>query len=73
MDIELLTATRQVKLALITMRHRQARLETTRSKLSRHYNRLNHTRATIGLLEELAGMMIQDPDHWDDEPELAPF
>lgn len=72
-DIQLVAARSQVRLALMAMEQRRKILAKLESKLSRHYNRVAHTEATIILMEELLGMMLQDPDHWDDEPELVPF
>ena len=72
-DTELTVATGHVRGALLVMKHRRTRLETTKTKLSRHYNTLIHTEATINLLHELEGFLIQDPDNWDDEPESVPF
>lgn len=73
MDIELRNATSQLRLALLSMQHRHKRLVATTERKSRHYNRLQHTAAAVSLLEELLGMLLQDPDHWDDEPESVPF
>lgn len=73
MDSELATAQAHIKLAYQVLEHRLKRLESTRSKLSRHYNRLAHTRAMIELLQQIAGLVHQDPDLWDDEPESIPF
>lgn len=73
MDTELSVAISHVTLARKVMEARAKRLAETRTKLSRHYNRVRHTKAMIDLLEELGGVLEQDPDKWDDEPELIPF
>lgn len=73
MDVELTQAAGQLRLALLVLQHRRKRLQNTKTKLSRHYNRVQHTEALIGLLEELNGLVLQDPDNWDSEPELVPF
>lgn len=73
MDKELQQATSQLRLALMCLQQREKRLQNTGRKLSRHYNRVQHTQAMIGLLEEILGVALQDPDVWDDEPDLVPF
>lgn len=73
MDSELAAARASIKLALQALEARRKRLENTRSKLSRHYNRVQHTAAMIGLLEQVAGVLLHDPDLWDDEPDSVPF
>ena len=73
MDTELQAATSTLRLSLMAMQQREKRLKKTVSKLSRHYSRVAHTGAAIALLEQLLGMMLQDPDHWDDEPDVIPF
>lgn len=73
MDVELQQATGQLRLALMAMQHRNIRLQGTSTRYSRHYNKLAHTVAAISLLEELLGMLLQDPDNWDIEPEIVPF
>ncbi len=73
MDVHLSTAESRVHLALNNMHERERMLENKQAKLSRHYNRLQHTRIIIGLMSELLGVIKQDPDNWDDEPDLVPF
>lgn len=38
-----------------------------KSKLSRHYARVRHTRAMLSLVRELQEIVDQDPDLWRDE------
>lgn len=73
MDIELQQAQGQLRMALMCLQARDKRLRLMRSKWSRHYTRISHTKAMIGLLEELLGVVMQDPDVWDDEPDIVPF
>ncbi len=73
MDVHLSVAESRVHLALNNMHERARLLEKTRSKKSLHYNRVAHTKAIINLLSELLGVMKQDPDNWEDEPDLVPF
>ena len=73
MDVEYVTCRSKLQLALMAMRERERRLRRTRNRLSRHYNRLQHTVIVVALLEELLGVMEQDPDNWEDEPDLIPF
>lgn len=73
MDTELGVTMQHLKLAIACMDARHTRLSNSRTKLSRHYNKLQHTRAALQLLEEVLGMLYQDPDRWDDEPDLVPF
>lgn len=73
MDIELAAARANLKLAEQALTIRRKRLENTTTKLSRHYNTVQHTEALIGLLQELRGLLEQDPQKWDDEPDLVPF
>lgn len=73
MDTELKAASSHIKLALLVLREREKRLANTRSKPSRHWNRVRHTAVLVSLIEELQGVVLQDPDNWDDEPEAVPF
>lgn len=73
MSNELVQARNQVRLALLIMVNRAKRLAEKRSKMSRHYNRVQHTNILIDLLQELLGVMSQDPDEWDNEPDKVPF
>lgn len=73
MDIEQSAAESHVKLAVMVMQSRHKRLTATTERYSRHYSKLAHTMAIIVLLEELQEMLLQDPDHWDDEKEDLPF
>jgi len=73
MDIHLQVLASHLRLAEMALEARTKGLENTRSKHSRHYNRVNHTAAMLSLVQELRGLALQDPDVWDDEPELVPF
>lgn len=73
MDIELKTAAMHLRLAALALTERGSRLESARTRMSRHYNRVQHTAALIALLEELRGVIQQDPDLWDDNPDDVPF
>lgn len=63
----------QLKLVQLVLEHRQKRLVSTTTKLSRHYSTLRHTDAMLAFLEEMQGVCQQDPTNWDDEPDLVPF
>lgn len=41
--------------------------------LSTYNARLTHTLAMYHLVQELRGMVEQDPDLWEDEPDIVPF
>lgn len=73
MDTELSVAKSHLTGAGLVLRHRHKRLENTRSRMSRHYNRLQHTDILISLIEEILGLIEQDPDMWDDNPDIVPF
>ncbi len=73
MDEYLAAVTSHLRLAEQTLHLRLAKLERIKSRDSRHYNRLQHTRSMLLLVQELRGMSMQDPDMWDDEPDLVPF
>lgn len=73
MDTELSAAESRVHLAIDALHHRQKRLDGTRSKTSRHYSRLAHTKAMIVMLSEVLDMVAEDPDNWKDEEEQVPF
>ena len=73
MDAEFSVAQSHLKLCRLALNQRLKTLEARTSKQSRHYNRLKHTRSMLVLLMELEGMVMQDPDLWDDEPDLVPF
>ncbi len=73
MDTELAAAESQLRLASKILHVRQMRLAKTTTRMSRHYNKVKHTDAMISLLEELRGFVLQDPDYWDEEPDLVPF
>lgn len=73
MDVELKQATGQVRSAILAMQHREKRLKNTTTKLSLHYTRLAHTTASVELLQEILGMLMQDPDLWTDEEPIIPF
>ena len=73
MDTELQVVADQLRLAEMALEHRLKKLENTRSKLSRHYNRVSHTTALLSLVQEMRGVVLQDPDVWDEEPDLVPF
>lgn len=72
-DNEITVAEAQLRSAKLVLEHRLKRLKNKRSKLSLHYNRLRHTQILLSLVEEVLGVIQQDPDHWDDEPDLVPF
>lgn len=72
-DAELKTAQQHIRLAMLVMANRKERLESVTTKLSRHYNKLNHTHAIFSLLYELDIALKQDPDNWEDNPEMVPF
>lgn len=73
MDIYLTAVQSHLKLARKTL---QARLKVVEKQstgmLYREWT-LAHTSAMLSYVEELEGMVIQDPENWDDEPDLAPF
>jgi predicted metal-dependent HD superfamily phosphohydrolase len=73
MDKELTWAHTQLGIAKQLLETRHTKLTSSRTKRSRHYNKVAHTQAMIGLMDELLGLMEQDPDRWDDEWELVPF
>lgn len=73
MDTYLHAAKSHYKLAHQVLQVRLDRLENSTTRLSRHYNKIQHTRAMLGLTEELLGLVSQDPDNWDEEPDLVPF
>lgn len=62
-----------LKLCRLLLEARLSKIENSKTKLSRDYNRMKHTRAMVGLIEELEGVVTQDPDNWDEEPESVPF
>lgn len=73
MDEYMQSVTSQLKLADLMLHARLAKLERQTDRPSRHYNRLQHTRSMLLLVQELRGMALQDPDMWEDEPDLVPF
>lgn len=73
MDNQLKLIEMMLKTAIGMAKSRQVDIESKPVGLSRRWSRLRHTEAIIGLLEELQGVVAQDPDHWDDDPELLPF
>lgn len=73
MDANLSVAESRVHLALNNMHDRLRLLEKISSKKSLHYNRVAHTKTIINLMSELLGVIKQDPDNWEDEPDLVPF
>ncbi len=73
MDADLSAANAHLYLTMLCLVARQSRLEKTTTRMSRHYSRIAHTVALIHLVEELQGLVQQDPDMWDDEPDLVPF
>lgn len=73
MDPYINAAASHLKLADNTLRARLDKLEKATTKTSRHYNKIQHTHSMISLIEELRGIVLQDPDMWDEEPDLVPF
>lgn len=73
MDADLSAANAHLRLAEMALAHRLAELEKSKSRMSRHYSRMAHTAALLILVNELQGLVAQDPDEWDEEPELVPF
>ncbi len=73
MDTDIRLVRGQLNTSLKMLKLRRQRLEESKQKLSRHFSKLAHTRAMEGLLEELLGLLHQDPDLWDDEPDIVPF
>lgn len=73
MDVELQAARSHARLMIAVLIAREKRLQQTKSKLSLHYNTVAHTRVLIGLVEELQGVLEQDPQMWEDEPDIVPF
>jgi predicted metal-dependent HD superfamily phosphohydrolase len=62
-----------LKRAVEAAEHRLNTLETTTTRMSRHYNKLTHTMTMLSLLQELVAIARADPDHWDDPDESLPF
>lgn len=73
MDAHITAVRSHLKLANAVLEERLRALETTRTRLSRHYSTVAHTRAMLTLVEELRGLAEQDPDMWDAEPDIVPF
>lgn len=73
MDEYYLAVQSYLKLADQALRARAARLSAETTKTSRFYNRVAHTRAMLEELEVLRGLLVQDPDNWDEEPDSVPF
>jgi len=57
----------------MALKQRSKKLENTRSKLSRHYNRVSHTVALLYMVEEVRRVVKEDPDNWDEVTEEEPF
>lgn len=73
MKVHLTQTMSHLQLCLIIMKDRRVRVERSAVGLLLRQHRLMHTDMAIALLEELLGMMHQDPDKWEDEPDLVPF
>lgn len=73
MDTYLLAVQSHLKLARKTLEGRLTQVEQTPVGLVRRQSRLDHTRAMLNYVLELEGMVIQDPDNWDDEADVVPF
>ncbi len=63
----------QLKLAHMTLAARLIAVEREPVGLSRRQSTLHHTRAMLAMIEEVQEIVKQDPDNWDDKPELLPF
>lgn len=73
MVTELKIVRSHLRLCAMALEERQKRLDNTTSKLSLHYNRVAHTAMMLELVQELQGLATQDPDLWEDEPDVVPF
>ncbi len=73
MDTYLQNVDSHLKLCRLLLIDRIKKLEASKKRESRHYSRLAHSRALLSLIEEVAGLVLQDPDVWDEEPDLVPF
>lgn len=63
----------QLKLAHMSLAARLIAVERTPVGMSRRQSTLHHTRAMLAMIEEVQGLVHQDPENWDDKPELLPF
>lgn len=73
MDAELGVVKSHLRLVEMALEERGKRLEKTRERLSRHYNKVAHTATMLVLVKELQVMIRADPDLWEPEFEEVPF
>lgn len=72
-DVELAATISYIRLAERTMEHRKKKLAGLTTKLSRHYNKVQHTDAVLEYLASLQELLKSDPDYWDEVEEDLPF
>jgi len=73
MDAELKVVRSHARLVEMALETRQKRLERTTERLSRHHNRIKHTKLLLVMVRELQEVVLKDPDLWDEEPVSQPF
>lgn len=73
MDVYLQAVKAHLRLCELSLEARLKLVEKTAIGRSRRQSRLDHTAAMLSYVQELQGMVTQDPDEWDEESALAPF
>lgn len=73
MDTYLAAVRSHLKLSRMMLQERLKVVEKSPVGLIRRQARIEHSRAMLSLIEEVEGIVMQDPDMWDEEPGLVPF
>lgn len=55
------------------LRERTKKVARDPKGMTRYEARVTHTLTMYHLVQELRGIAEQDPDMWDDEPDIRPF
>lgn len=73
MDMYLNELIRHLSLCEQLLRERSKKVSREPTGGVRYQARVTHTLTMYHLVQELRGIAEQDPDKWDDEPDLVPF
>jgi len=72
-DIYIIELRRHLGMCANILEARGKTSEREQVGMSLHFSRIRHTNIMLNLVNELRGVVEQDPENWDDEPDVVPF
>lgn len=72
-DIYLEEVRRHLEQCERLLKERTKKVSRDKTGLTTYEARVSHTLTMYHLVQELRGVVMQDPDHWADEPDIVPF